>query len=309
MNVTNLVQLFLSAKRAEGLAPRTIQTHSNQLAAFVSWLPANLLDNLASITTVTLREYINYCLNEHQLYANHPTHAAIFSSKRGLAPATINIRIRSLHALFNWANTENHLPSNPAKNIKLLRVAEDTKESLTQTQIQALLAQPDASTKQGRRDIALLLLLVDTGARVSETLSLRTEDIDLVTMQVTFRGITTKNRRTRVLPISKRTANALRVVLAESNSEYVFVTRTKHPLSYKRSVALLHQYAQQTGISVKVTPHILRHSFARNWVVQGGDPFSLQRMLGHSDIGMVRRYVQLFSQDVREKHAKYSLLS
>jgi integrase/recombinase XerD len=189
-----------------------------------------------------------------------------------------------------------------------LRIPEDTKEPLTPTQIQAILAQPDPSTRQGRRDQALLLLLVDTGARVSETLALKQEDIDLVNLQITLRGTNTKTRRTRVLPISKRTANAIRAIINDTDSDYMFMTRTGKQLSYKRWVALRHMYAKKAGITATVTPHILRHSFARNWIVAGGDPFSLQRMLGHSDMNMVRRYVQLYSQDVKEKHAKYSLI-
>jgi integrase/recombinase XerD len=121
---------------------------------------------------------------------------------------------------------------------------------LIPTQIQAILAQPDPFTRQGRRDLALLLLLVDTGASISETLALRQDNVDLITLQITFRGNTTKTRRTRLLPISKRTASALRTVLIETETENnnVFQARSGKQRSYKRWVALLHLYAKQAGV-------------------------------------------------------------
>jgi len=176
-------------------------------------------------------------------------------------------------------------------------------------QASRLLAAPDARTTPGLRDRAMMMLLLDSGLRISELLSLEAGRVDWLSCSATVMG---KGRKERSVPFSAKTAQALlEYAQARSKSpiksDRLFLGKTGKPICRSKARKLILRYGRDAGIEgVRLSPHTLRHTFAVLYVRNGGDSFSLQQILGHSTLEMTRRYVNLASRDVAEQHKKFS---
>jgi len=185
-----------------------------------------------------------------------------------------------------------------------IRLPELTPRTLSDEQVAKLvetIAQ-QAHTFAGGRDLALVALLLDTGLRISEALSLTLNDIDLEQGFVYVMG---KGSRGRSVPIS----NTCRLILAKyiarrklviCATNKVFITTLAITLSRYRAAERLRQYAKQAGITgVRVSPHSLRFTFVRKWLQTRGDSLVLQKILGHSSPATTAYYARLFSTDLK----------
>ncbi|WP_026174085.1 tyrosine-type recombinase/integrase [Effusibacillus pohliae] len=306
---------FLRAKRLEQLKPRTLEDHRLHHQYFMRWLKA-AYPNIRfadEIDTEVIRAYIDFMLT--------PCDKDIESESKqvgsSLSPVTVNVRLRTLKTFFRWLQSEGFICENPTTNIKLLRTELDTIQGFTAEQIALLLAQPDVNTYVGFRDYCLMLFLLDTGARIQETLATTRTNVDLVEHHVMFGARTTKTRKSRIVPISQKTANALKELIEENREhfgekvEHIFVSVQGVPLDASTIRARLREYGKMAGIDkqCRVSPHTFRHTFARLYIRNGGDVFTLQRILGHSSMEMVRKYVQMEQSDLQEAHWKFSPLN
>jgi site-specific recombinase XerD len=152
--------------------------------------------------------------------------------------------------------------------------------------------------------------MIDTGMRLSEVAGLTVADVDLIEGRCRVMG---KGRRERVVPIGRRTRRALRVWIsirrpAAVASSPLFAGPRGSRLSPRGIHQLVRRLARRAGIETRCSPHVLRHTFARAFPTNGGDVFSLQRILGHSprSIQVTRRYVELLDEDLRAVHRKAS---
>jgi len=180
-------------------------------------------------------------------------------------------------------------------------------QPLNMAQVHTLLKMPPLKTPQGVRDRALMLLMVDSGLRLSEAISLKTEKIYWEDGLVTVMG---KGRKERVVPIGGTTKAALQEyarVRKAIDVPYFFLSRRGYQMKNRYVQVAMRRYGRTAGISgVRVSPHTLRHTFAIQYIKNGGDAFSLQSILGHSTLDMVRNYVNLAQQDVTIQHRKFS---
>ena len=160
----------------------------------------------------------------------------------------------------------------------------------------------------GRRDYALCVLLVDTGLRVSEATGLNLGDVDWVESTVLVMGKGRKQRRVPFGGVAKRALVKWIEVRGEiPGQEALFITRTEDRLRRERAFCLIQHYGKKARIQgVRVSPHSLRYTFATMWLRSGGDLFTLQRILGHTSLEMVRRYAQQVVTDLQEKHRIHS---
>jgi len=184
-------------------------------------------------------------------------------------------------------------------------------------QVGALLQQPDRDHFIGLRDYCFLLLLLDTGMRLSEALGLRLADVDLDGATVTVLGKGNKERRLglspRLLadlkPYLRKRAAAL-TALGLPDARWVFPNDVGGRLSAKAIQQRLRLYGQTAGIDgVRVSPHTLRHTYAVSFVRSGGDPFTLQKVLGHTSLETTRRYVELADDDVLRRQRELTPLA
>jgi integrase/recombinase XerD len=153
---------------------------------------------------------------------------------------------------------------------------------------------------------ALIVFIIDTGCRIDECLSLKRSGVDIDNFLVTVRG---KGNKERIIPISRECRRVLYRFIDKHNFDLVFPTRQGAKYSYRNSVRDFKDLCKELGITdVRTSWHTLRHGFAINHVRQGGDVFSLQRMMGHSSLDVTKRYVNLTEDDLKLVHKKTSIL-
>lgn len=313
MEMQSAFDYFISAKIAEGCRPRTITDYTNSWRYFTNWLKENgyQSEHIHEITTEIVRKYIHYSSTEAPRFKGHPLIQN--DQGMGLSPATINMRIRALKATFNFWVNEGFLMRSPVDNIKIQKDDEDKIESFSDEQINLLLGACDQRTYVGFRDYVFQVFLLDSGCRMNEALSIRRQDVDLKTRCIELEGRFNKNRKARIIPLSHTTVKLLYELIEENrthfpDAEKVFLSCYGEELRDTQMNKRLKYYGDVTGVGkeIRTTAHTWRHTSARNYILNGGDPFTLMRLLGHSSIQMVRRYIQMTENDVKIQHDKFS---
>jgi integrase/recombinase XerD len=303
------------AKKAEGVRERTLRDYLKNWKYFTDWLRENYsgIEYIDEITTEMVRNYINYLRYDRNRYE---CHTLIDSEKmqKGLKETSINIRIRVYKAVFNYLERENYIYNNPMDNIRTLRTDIDLTNSFTDEEVKALLKQPYQRDYVGFRDFVAMNLLLDSGIRANELLNLRVGDIDFKTRFITLPGERNKNRKPRLVPISAHVAKLLHDLINENKEHFVtdriFLSCYGEPLTANHFNKRLKYYAELAGIeNKKVTAHVYRHTWAKNMILNGCDPFTLQKMGGWSDIRTMRRYIQMDTEELRRSHDDYSPIS
>lgn len=309
--------LFLRAKKNEGLKTRTLSDHESHYRYLQRWLTEKYPTlKLEELSADHVRQYVGHMLTEQTLYNGHPTLQS-HNTAKGLSPATVNIRTRTLKCFLRFLHEEGYLQTDLASRVKLQKVEEDTIGAFEKEQVLQLLAAPNQREYTGFRDYVLLTVLFDTGLRINEALNLMVDDLSLTDRTITVRASVAKNGKSRVVPMSKRTAELLAALIEENRKQFakrysftVFLLNNGKPLTYNQAYERIRLHGEAAGITgVRVSPHTFRHTFATLYVKNGGDPFSLQKILGHHDISMVRKYVQLNNRDLQEQHAQSSPLA
>jgi len=259
-----------------------------------------------------LREYVMWCAEEKVFYEGHPYKAEYSEDRRGMSPASVNVRIRVLRTYFNTLYKENIINNNPASNISLMRQDVDTVQPLTQEELSMLLKAPDQKQWAQWRDYIIMLLILDTGMRVNEVCALEKHEIDFIRKVIRLPASKNKNRKNRILPLSNETNRLLRQLIKETeetfDSTFVFTTNYGDKLSEKTIAKSLERYADKVRLGRTVSAHILRHNFATMAAESGMSIFHLQKILGHADITTTRKYVQLSESSISEEHRLHTPL-
>ncbi len=288
--LSDVVEEYLAALRVAGRSPRTIEWYRANLAEFIRFLeregPAA---TVADLQPAGVRHWL----------------LALNARPTALAPSSLAGRVRTVKAFGTWVAAELDLPANPVRSVPIPRIPDQLVPSLRDHEI-ARLIQAAAESRHPQRDTALILLMIDTGIRLSEVAALRVADVDLIEGRCRVMG---KGRRERLVPIGRRTRKALRGWAAARRpavtaSSPLFTGPRGSPLSPRGVHQLVRRLARHAGIETRCSPHVLRHTFARAFLTNGGDVFSLQRILGHSprSIQVTRRYVDLLDEDLRAVH-------
>lgn len=290
------LEYFTRHHNLKGTRKNTIEWYAVALKDFYQFLLRNKESAiLEDISTEDIEEYILYC------------------RERGLKPITVNGRIRSLRSFFNYLINHKIISRNPMKGISLVKHPKPVVPTFTEEQIRRLLKQPDLSTFSGLRDYMIMYLLLDTGIRIGELLKTRRKDIIFENGYPTYLIVRSpKNQRQRTLPLSGKTQNLFKVYL-ETVDEFfgreapLFPNQDGEPISKRTVQERIAVYGKKAGITgVRVSPHTFRHTFAKFWIMEGGDVLSLQEILGHSDLEMVKNYTRMFTPDLRRKHDRFS---
>jgi integrase/recombinase XerD len=229
--------------------------------------------------------------------------------RKGHASETIFRTHGGMRCAFGFWKREGVLQDNPMERVEKPRREHVLIRPFSPEQAAQLIGMPDTSSVYGLRDRAMMMLMLDSGLRISELLSLDSGRVDWLNCNVTVMG---KGRKERRVPFSAKTGQAL-LEYAQARSKgpiksgQFFLGKTGKPMCRSKARKLLLRYGRAAGIEgVRISPHTLRHTFAVLYIRNGGDSFSLQEMLGHSTLEMTRRYVHLASRDVAEQHKKFS---
>jgi integrase/recombinase XerD len=225
----------------------------------------------------------------------------------GVSATSVNTYLRAVNAFLRWMHNEGHM----SEPIRIPKLKEEQKvlATLRPEHVQRII-QFRPKTVSQQRIHTLACLLLDTGLRIDEALSLTRDDIDLDNMLLRVRG---KGAKHRLVPISMEMRKLLWKWLRRQDGPteaYVFQSRLGSKLTQRNVLRYFKIFGTQLHITgVRFSFHTLRHTFAVNYIRNGGDVFRLQRILGHSTLEMTRRYVNLQTSDLQAVHSKLSLLS
>jgi len=213
-----------------------------------------------------------------------------------------------LNTFFGWLKAEELIAENPVARLKTPKIEHKVVQALTHNEIKRLLDTYSSKSMPDVRNKAILSILLDTGLRVSELANLMIEDVDLNTRVVLVRH--GKGGKQRIVRIGSKAQRALWryiTIYRRGDSDALFLTSSGEPLDVIGVKIMIRRLSKKAG--VKVYAHKLRHTFAINYLRNGGDVFTLQHLLGHSTLQMTQRYLQsLNSDDATNAHRKFSPL-
>lgn len=292
-------EVLLSAAAAEWLylhdPASTGRVYGKDFEIFLAFLKEQGLDNI--------------CV--HEL---NSTHIATFQRQelaRGLSPNTVRRRMYALRSFFAWAISEKRCAvSNPARSVKLPKTRNPLPEVLSYDEVMRIIAQPDLTTRKGKRDRAMLSIAYHAGLRVSELCKLRVTSIGKAKFPHKLKErdsliIEGKGGKMRDVPLSKNALEDLQRWMKarpRAGNDYLFIDlRTEEPLSTFGFRVLFSKYAREAGIDIdnrKVTPHTLRHSFATHLARDGESIYNIQWLLGHGSIKNTEVYLHLAREDL-----------
>lgn len=302
IKVAELVRQFETHCRLEGKPETTCRWYRDILRRFLGWSGEISVDQF---TIEKVRAYLVYA-KERPRYQGHPTTP---SNGRRVSPYTFRHHTVTFRVFSRWLRDEAYTPEHRLERLKTPKVPEQVVEVLTPDEIGRLLACEPANTTHGSRNHALLVLALDTGLRMSELVTLERRRVNLDSGVLTAMG---KGSKDRLVPFGYTAARALSPYLlhfrpapALPQFDHLFLQESGWPLTKDAMQMLAKRVAKRSGIA-RFHWHLLRHTFAVNYLMNGGDPFSLQRCLGHTTLEMVRRYVHLADVHVRLQHRRYS---
>ena len=304
----HLIEGYKLCARSEGKSRNTIDIVINSVNYFQSFLRSNRLPTDARhIGSQEIRAFILYLQQvrafEHHRYTKPQT--------KGLSGHAVNTYLRSIRAFWSWLVREEVITSNPFSKVRVPKPPKKVIHTFSEKQLNAIFKSIDTATPSGSRDYAMILMLLGTGLRASELVGLTMDNVNLEDGMVKVFG---KESKERVVPFGAKVQRALWKYLQRYRPQpanplcpTLFLTAAGNPITTDRLRAIIEKYARKAGIEgVRCSPHTFRHTFAISYLRNGGDIFSLQRILGHSSLDVVRIYVNLTEVDVKACHRRFS---
>ena len=227
----------------------------------------------------------------------------------GKSAATVNRKLASVRAFFNYLIEAGLIKVNPTANIKSPKIERKKVEYLEMDEIEKLMAVPDDSVR-GLRDRAILEVLYATGIRVSEIIETNLEDVN---MRMGFITCASQQSHARIVPLGRPARAALENYIYEARDQLLhgredetalFVNFYGSRMTRQGLWKVLKEYGEKAGLSHKLTPHIIRNSFAVHMLQNGADLKSLQELMGHEDISATQIYLSATKSRIKDVYDK-----
>lgn len=286
MSNRDWVDRFLQYLRIEkGVADNTIESYQHDLAMYCEHLGAT---GLLTVRPHDVSEFLRF------LYG------------RKLKPRSATRAFAAVRGLHKFLILEKATVENPAANVDRPHWWDPLPHVLTLEEVDRLLAAPDTGTPKGIRDRAMLEVLYATGLRVSELLGLR---LDGVNIEIGFVRCMGKGSKERIVPLGDSAAAAVSAYLASRRvrkpTNYLFLNHRGSPISRMGFWKILRGHGLRAGIKKRLTPHVLRHSFATHLLERGADLRAVQTMLGHAKISTTEIYTHVMRERLKEIYKSY----
>lgn len=231
--------------------------------------------------------------------------------QEGRAASTVARKLASIKAFYRFLTTERYIRRNPAEVLEAASRGLHLPKVLSVQEVERLLDEPNLGTLDGYRDKTMLELLYATGMRVSELVNVPVKNVDMKMQYVIVMG---KGSKERMLPLGRTALHYLEHYLSVVRPQLLhgkldaaaelFVTGWGGPMTRERFYEIIVAYGKSAGISKRVTPHMLRHSFATHLLNNGTDLRIVQELLGHADISTTQIYTHLDVERLREVYDK-----
>lgn len=289
MEASEALEYFIAAKRAEGRSPQTLNQYERFITRFIKWADD---PDITAISIAMVRSYIAHLQN---------------TTMRSVSVAS---HIRPLKVWMRFLCAEELIETEPFRRVKVPAYEKKLHDLISDEDFRKLLNACDLKEHEGRRNAAIISLLYDTGIRVGELINLKHSDIDA---KARFARVFGKGAKERVVFFSAQTALALTRYTsrtpAKYRSEYLFTSLRRNvggQMTVNGVGQMLGRLADKAGVDSRVNPHTFRHTFATNYLRNGGDLNSLMRLMGHADLTILQTYLSLATDDLRAKHEQFS---
>lgn len=232
----------------------------------------------------------------------------LYLRKREVTNRSVARRLSTFRNFFDYTCEQGWINYNPARLLDSPKIDKLLPEVLSEESMNLLLERPDCTSKLGYRDRSILEVMYAAGLRVSEVCSLLPLDIDVQSGILKVHG---KGEKDRLVPIHKKAQKYLENFISVYRKEFrpldenVFLNRSGRALSRQGVWKMVKRYAKQAGITINISPHTIRHSFATHLLAGGADLRSVQLLLGHSDIGATEIYTHIQQNRLLEIHRKF----
>lgn len=285
------LRMFIDECEVKNLSSQTIIWYKDHIKTLYKALKElNLPTDPAKIT----EQHIKQCI----LY---------WKKEKNLMPTSINHKIKAARAFFKFLCQQKIIDDLPTRRVETLRTKKVIIKPFSDDQLRKLFAQPDKSTFVGFRDYTFMLVLLDTGVRLRELENMKVNDVNLQDNKILVLG---KGAKEREVYFQKTTGEYLRrylIIRGELEHDFLWINNDDTPMKRRNFQRRLQEYGRKAKIkNVRVSPHTFRHTCAKKYITKGGDMISLQNLLGHSTLEMVRHYVHLWGADLKKAHKKFS---
>lgn len=300
MKIKQAIINFLEYLEIErGRTLNTVKNYDHYLLVFADFAKTNKVNDPEQIT--------NELIHEFRLMLNRQN--PVLSKK------TQNYYLIALRSFLKYL-AKNNIKSFPPEQVELAKSDERQIVFLDEDELERLFKAPDPNNLQGRRDLAILNLLFSTGLRVSELCNLKKTDINLERSEFSVKG---KGGKVRVVFLDQEAKESLKryLHLRHDKSDYMFISyghrnneseleiNINQPITPRSVQRMIQKYSKEAGITKIVSPHVLRHSFATDLLMNGADIRSVQTLLGHSSINTTQIYTHVTDQHLQDVHQAF----
>lgn len=312
---------FMDYCTVKNLAEKTINSYEQTLRLLSRYLiEVQNVKSAEDTKELHIREYIKYLQdrgkytvtsNEETKNINFPENREDYGKK--IEITTINNYIRNIKVFYNYLYKNRYITSNPVTRIKEIKCSRKVVGFIKNDEFNRLLRIFDLSKFHEYRDYIITQLIFDTGMRLGETLLIQEKDIDYINRIILLPSENTKGKKDRYVFFSEEMLKQLRRWLKYKDryrqSEYIFCTNKGKPLSVSNYETNFKKYGVRIGLE-EIHPHMLRNNFAKRFLMQGGDIYTLSRILGHSSVKVTEEaYLDLDTNDLRTNYQRYSPLA
>jgi integrase/recombinase XerC len=270
-------------------SPYTIEHYEKDINDFTSFLKQQAIEGFAAVSYVLVRHYL-VSLHEKKYARN-----------------TVARKISSMRSFYRFLNREKIVEQNPFAMASLPKKAKMLPQFLYEKELEKLFNVSDVSTPIGQRNQAILELLYGTGIRVSECCKLQLKDLDLFAEAALVKG---KGKKERYVPIGSFAKEALeryinngrKLLLEKSDkkSDSLFLNYKGEPLSARSVRNILNKIIEESSLTIHISPHVLRHTFATHMLNEGADLRAVQELLGHSQLSSTQVYTHVTKDHLKK---------
>lgn len=276
---------FLKSCEIKNLSSHTIKTYRTECNYFVQWYGTE--NSIRKVNKETIEDYI------------------LFAKKSDISQTYVATKIRQVRAFLYFCMEREYMDS---FKIGLPKADEVIKEPYTAKELERLIKKPESNNFVEWRTWAMINYFIATGNRVSTVVNVKIRDIDFSESLIKLSVV--KNRKQQYIPMSSGLKQALKVYLSlwsYNDDDYLFPEYEGGQLSTRGAYDAVKKYNINRGVT-KTSVHLFRHTFAKNYIVAGGDSTYLQRLLGHSTLTMTNHYLNLYSTDLQRNYDKFNPL-
>ena len=279
--IKDLMDSFIAEKKAEGRSVSTLESYSNSFKKFFFCFDENT--STKEMNKGMLIHYMNFLQKGEDLHL-----------------ASINHYLRDFRTFANWCYDEGYISEK--LDVKLVKGQEEIIETYTEEEVKLLLAEPKKNAAFVEwRTWAIVNWILATGNRIETIVNIKIGDVHFGRDEIIIRE--QKNKKSSYIPLASGLKRVLRTYISKcranaSDEKYLFCNIEDEKLTTKALQSALYDYNRKRGVN-KTSAHALRHTFAKMYILNGGDTFRLQKILGHSQLEMTKHYVNLFGADLK----------